>query len=1021
MRNVAKTAISLRRSLGLRVGMLVSGAVLLVGFGFFLFALEPMVERIAQSQFTVTAAQVEASLDKVFVPAEQVLAMSQGWLANEAPDLNSPEAFNRLFAPVLEALPKATSVVAGTSGGEGWMLLKQPDGSWYNRMTDLARWGGHHLFFERGADGKAQRYWKALDYDPRLRAWYLGAIEDKTKVQWTAPYTLFSTGEPGITASTHLALNDGRDLVVGLDLKLHDLSQTTMTTRVGKHGMALVLTDDLRVLALPAAPPGIDSAAWLGRVLQASSGLELAPLNDALAAWRSAGQGEVRRYRSGGEAWLTRIHSYRLGTRLLWVVSLAPEADFSPGWMALAGPLCAGLAVMLLLAAVFARQQAGLIARPLEALAAESERIGRLDFQGTPMAVSEIAEIGQLANAHEKMRTLLQLNQQQIAAQERELHDQIDALRGAEEKIRESDAYNKVLFSDSSIPLVVMAPESGRFVDCNQAAANIYRLKSRDAVLGLEPKDVSADCQYDGTPSEQASRSRVRSALENGAEVFEWRHRRPDGSEWDAELHLMPFRHGGRLLLQLSLQDITERKQSARVLENLALYDTLTGLPNRALFLDRLAQSVAGAQRQAQAVSVLFLDLDRFKEINDTQGHAVGDEVLREVARRFRAALRGEELLARLGGDEFAIVAANADRSAAVFIAERVLGTLRSPIVIGSNVFALGVSVGISLYSHDGLMPDTLLRNADIAMYRAKSSGQGYMFYDPEMSSVLAKRITLVRDLKKALAAPKGILSLHFQPQFNLSSLALVGAEALMRWDHPSLGPVSPALFIPLAEERGMMAMIGDWVLEEACRQLVIWRDAGCCLPGRLAINIAAQQIEDAAFPERTEQKVRAFGLRPEQFEFELTESGMMRNVELAIELFSQLNDAGFALAIDDFGTGYSSLSYLKRLPAEKLKIDKSFVRDMIDDGSDHAIVATIVGMGRTLGLRTIAEGVETQAQADTLLALRCDEAQGYLFGRPEPASIFAEKWLRPAAAAGDPGNQANQPVLALASHVAQP
>ena len=206
-----------------------------------------------------------------------------------------------------------------------------------------------------------------------------------------------------------------------------------------------------------------------------------------------------------------------------------------------------------------------------------------------------------------------------------------------------------------------------------------------------------------------------------------------------------------------------------------------------------------------------------------------------------------------------------------------------------------------------------------------------------------------------------------------------------------------------------MMALVGDWVLEEACRQLVHWRDAGLCLPGRLAINIAAQQIEDAAFPERTAATVRAFGLRPEQFELELTESGMMRNVELAIELFSQLNDVGFALAIDDFGTGYSSLSYLKRLPAEKLKIDKSFVRDMIDDGSDHAIVATIVGMGRTLGLRTIAEGVETQAQADTLLALRCDEAQGYLFGRPEPAAIFAEKWLRAAPAGNDPGYLAQE------------
>jgi len=365
------------------------------------------------------------------------------------------------------------------------------------------------------------------------------------------------------------------------------------------------------------------------------------------------------------------------------------------------------------------------------------------------------------------------------------------------------------------------------------------------------------------------------------------------------------------------------------------------------------------------------------------------------VARRFSGVLREGEILARLGGDEFAILATNTEPATAAFIAERIIGTLASRIDVGNHTFALGVSVGISHFPSDGDTPDTLLRHADIAMYRAKSSGRGYMHYDPEMSSGIAESITLARDLKEALRHRPEELSLFYQPMFDLRSGRLLGAEALMRWTHPALGTVSPDVFIPVAESRGMMTMIGNWVLKEACRQIQTWRDEGLNFSGRLAINIAAQQIEDAFFPDQVNEIIRSCGLEPRLFELELTESGMMKNVEQSIDMFTQLNAVGFSLAIDDFGTGYSSLAYLKRLPARKLKIDKSFVQDMVDDMNDHTIVATVIAMGKTLGMRTIAEGVETRAQADALLALGCDEVQGYYFGRPEPATAFAEKWLR--------------------------
>ena len=994
-RNAQKT-ISLRRSLLVRVGTLVAGAVLLFALLFFQFGMDPLVRRIAESQFSVAAEHVEASLDSLFRPAEQLLKMGRTWIADAPPALDPPSAFNRLFMPVLEELPQATSMVAGTSAGEGWMLLQRPEGGWRNRLTDLQRWGNKHLFIEHEPDGSVSRSWKTVDYDPRQRSWYVTAATAQDRTHWTKPYSFFTTGDPGVTASISFNLPDGRHFVLGIDLMLRDLSRATIEARLGQHGMALVLTEDLRVLALPSPPREIALEKWLDKILRPFGELGLPAVTTAMKQAPERRE-EISTFTSNGEKWLSRLHPYALGEQKLWVLTLAPEADFAPGWQPILLPIAAALGMLLLLVALFASYQARRIAQPVEALATLNEKIGRLDFTPTTMPGTDIEEIRKLAVAQDEMRALLLRHQQQIATQEARLHNQIAALSAAEERIRESEAYNRVLYADSRLALLVLDPETGRFIDCNPAAARIYGLPGTASVIGKSPAQLSTSSQYDGTPSHVAASEAIRSVLERGATIREWHHRRPDGSEWDGEVHLLPFHSAGRLLIQCSIQDVTHRKQSMLALEKLALHDTLTGLFNRSLFLDRLQQALETGRRQGQGVAVLYLDLDRFKEINDTHGHTVGDDVLREAGRRFAAALHDGEVLARLGGDEFAILASGGDQAAAGFIAERLIASLGARIEVGNNAFSLGVSIGISRFPHDGDTPDVLLRHADTAMYRAKSGGRGYMHYTAQMSSGIAENILLARDLKEALRHRNEELSLFYQPQFELRSRRLLGAEALLHWSHPTLGPISPEVFIPIAESRGMMTLLGDWVLKEACRQIQAWRHEGLGFSGRMGINIAAQQIEDACFPEQIGEIVRAGGLEPRLFELELTESGMMRNIEQSIELFTQLNATGFSLAIDDFGTGYSSLSYLKRLPARKMKIDKSFVRDMVDDANDHTIVATIIAMGRTLGMRTIAEGVATAAQADALLALGCDEAQGHFFGMPEPGDVFAEKWLRSA------------------------
>nr|WP_163503590.1 EAL domain-containing protein [Halomonas socia] len=436
-----------------------------------------------------------------------------------------------------------------------------------------------------------------------------------------------------------------------------------------------------------------------------------------------------------------------------------------------------------------------------------------------------------------------------------------------------------------------------------------------------------------------------------------------------------------------------ERQEDEARIRHLAYFDPGTGLPNRIAFTQRLESALLRAD--SDRVGLMLLDLNRFKDINDTLGHDIGDKVLAAVANAFSGTLVGNEYLARLGGDEFVVLIDPGDVYTVTDTAERLLGSLTAPLQLDEQAFELDVSIGIAFYPDDAGSARELLKHADIAMYQAKQHDAPYRFFEPHMGAALASRLDMTKRLNMALT--NGSLSLHFQPQIDLSTRRLVGAEVLCRWHDPELGTVSPAEFIPLAEERGMIVPLGNWVIDATCRQLAAWQAAGHVMPGQLAINVASRQFDDHQLIDTLQRSCSEHGIAASQLGLELTESGFMSDPDQAIAMTEALKTLGFGLSIDDFGTGYSSLAYLKRFAADKIKIDMSFVADMLESENDHAIVTTIIAMARSLRLETVAEGVESAEQAEALLALGCQQAQGYSFGKPLTGKAFAARWLTPA------------------------
>ncbi|MBC3885315.1 putative bifunctional diguanylate cyclase/phosphodiesterase [Undibacterium griseum] len=495
-------------------------------------------------------------------------------------------------------------------------------------------------------------------------------------------------------------------------------------------------------------------------------------------------------------------------------------------------------------------------------------------------------------------------------------------------------------------------------------------------------------------PDLEEIRSALREKREGRALL---RNYRKDGSQFWNELHISPVKDAAGAITThfvSVINDVSERVNYQKELEYHATHDSLTGLANRSLLNDRITQAIAWAKRQELHVGLMLLDLDHFKLINDASGHGAGDEMLKQVAQRLNLCVRDTDTVARLGGDEFVIVLTDLPESEDVdAIAEKVRDSLARPMLInGAEVFVTA-SIGISVYPRDGDHGEILLRYADIAMYRVKEHGRNSARqFVPEMGVTAISRLNMEGAMRRGLE--RGEFSLHYQPKIDLVTHAVIGAEALVRWHHPQIGLIQPIEFIPLAEETGLILPLGEWVLSEACRQQVIWRNHGLP-PLKIAVNMSSRQFRQDDLSERIARIIQDSGADPHQLTLELTESMVMQDVSSTLAALRSLKKLGLSISLDDFGTGYSSLSYLRRFPIDELKIDKSFINDIHVNPDDAAIASAIVAMGLSLGLNVVAEGVEKAEQMQLLKEMHCHQVQGYYFAKPMDAAAFENYLIR--------------------------
>ena len=542
---------------------------------------------------------------------------------------------------------------------------------------------------------------------------------------------------------------------------------------------------------------------------------------------------------------------------------------------------------------------------------------------------------------------------------------------------RTSEARFRHLF-ERNLAGVYRTSSDGTILDCNDASARIFGYESREELIGKD----AASFYFD-----EGERERIVQILEQQGSLtnHELRLRRRDGtSVWVLE-------NVSRMedVLEGTLIDITDRKYAQEQIEYQAYHDVLTGLPNRLLFRDRISIALAHARRAGRTVAVMFLDLDQFKLVNDTLGHTVGDRLLQAIGARLVNCVRAEDTVARMGGDEFTILLADlADRSNAATVALKVLDAVRHPVIVDQHELFVSTSIGISTFPDDGDDAEMLLKNADRAMYYAKELGRdNYQYATPHEGE---GRLLLERRLQHALERDEFVI--HYQPMIEVATGRMVGAEALVRWNHPERGLVAPEEFIPVAEETQLIVPLGEWVLRTACKQMKAWHDAGHAWL-RIAVNLSPRQFQHRELVSTVERILRETGFPATYLDLEITESTAMQNADLSLSVLMRLKEMGLRISIDDFGTGYSSLSYLKRLPVDTVKIDQYFVRD-VTATEDSAIISAVISMARALNLRVIAEGVETEAQLAFLRREQCSEIQGFLYSEPLPAAEF-ERALR--------------------------
>ncbi|MBS1158959.1 MAG: diguanylate cyclase/phosphodiesterase with sensor(s) [Proteobacteria bacterium] len=534
---------------------------------------------------------------------------------------------------------------------------------------------------------------------------------------------------------------------------------------------------------------------------------------------------------------------------------------------------------------------------------------------------------------------------------------------------------------------VLISDADNRIVGINPAFTRMTGYSLAEA-LGRQPKMLAS-----GQTPAAKYREMWLALKTQGCWQGEIWDRRKDGSVFPKWASISVIRNGLGVVVNYvaTFTDISEHKEAADRLAHLAYHDPLTQLPNRLAFESQLDLALKGGGREGRQIALMLIDLDRFKNINDTLGHHVGDGLLKEVAVRLRESVRASDIVARLGGDEFIVVLPDIDGPlVAANVAGKVQRNLADSYRVGEHVLYATPSIGISIYPSDGGDSDVLLRNADAAMYHAKSAGRNnFQFYAASMNEAASARLQMENALRQAVSSitPEASqFSLHFQPQVDAASGRVIGLEALARWLHPTLGQVPPIDFITIAEETGLIQPLGDWIFWETCRQIRVFRQLGL-LDVRVAINISAQQLRHESLPFVVLGALACYDLSVSDIELEITESTAMQNPERTRAILNALADRGIALSIDDFGTGYSSLAYLKHLPIRRLKLDRSFVKDIETDGNDAAICSATIALGHNLGLEVVAEGVETPAQRDFLARLGCDVLQGYLYSKPLPAA----------------------------------
>jgi diguanylate cyclase (GGDEF)-like protein/PAS domain S-box-containing protein len=556
----------------------------------------------------------------------------------------------------------------------------------------------------------------------------------------------------------------------------------------------------------------------------------------------------------------------------------------------------------------------------------------------------------------------------------------ITELKRQETKLRESEERFRSIFETVTDAIFVQDIETGKFIDINQRALDTFGY-GREELLDMSFQDLSEN-KPPYTMVEAQSRTQL--AVGGKPQTFEWRCKKKNGVLFWAEIGCQSAMFGGQHHLLSTFHDITIRKNAEASLITLSQSDALTGLANRGVFVTSLEHAIKGGRRRTRGPAVFYLDLDRFKDVNDTLGHPVGDRLLRSVAQRLRDNVRASDIVARFGGDEFGVLMPDLDEPAdAGILAQKLVEVMEPPFLIDASNVSTSISIGVALYEPD-TSAEALLSRADVALYRSKSEGgRTYRFFDNAMDLEIHSRVNLVAELREALTTHQ--LFLVYQPQVDLETNRIIGVEALVRWQHPTRGVLSPGVFIPAAERAALIAPLGKWVLAEACRQARRWLDEGIA-PDRLGVNFSSLQLKT---PGQLEREIDAIlgetGLPTNMLELELTETTIMETAQDHSGILEDLRKRGVRIAIDDFGTGYSSLAYLGRFPVDRIKLAQEFIVDLVTDPRHAAIVEAAIGLARLLGIDMIAEGVETEQQLELLKSWGCRSAQGFYFAKPMP------------------------------------